>query len=589
MTTTSSTDGASQNPLPIVVVGGGIAGLYSASELLRRGHSVTVLEMRHEFGGRIETGDLQTLDQRRGEAGTYFKAEFGPMRFELAIQPKLEDLCESLGVVFGPFTGPRSAASPIDYPLPPDEAGLASLDLLRVGVYGMFGKQPRRTVQDKIILTDPDQHWLDDLGDDNGGFDRVRKTARLKDRPDQPLLHTLGFWNALNSVLSNAAVTKIRDQGPFFHLIPENPNAVEWGIFWLRLFKLGDSGELSTIPEGVRTIIERLVSKLEHESSGRISLLLNQEVVSISVANDPRLVTLEIHDKTSSSLQPYSLEAEHVILALPQAPLLKLSASFPESVRAELGSVNGFPLLKVFLVMSRPPWWTTIPAPQEYAWTLPTREIHYFLDEGKRHAMVLVYTDRPGSEYWRTLLRDPDHHDRADIGDNPELRAELIRLVLDQQRRLAAQSPGETGAQEPLRTPSDPVIQVLRDLLRDEPDLRDAVAKQLNAAPWWLETAYRKPQETAADLWDSVGDYAIRDWSCDPFGAGCHAWRPRAQSWNVRAHLRAFALPRGAPELNIHICGEAYSDYQGFIEGALRSAADVVASIAGEPIPHSQD
>jgi monoamine oxidase len=27
---------------------------------------------------------------------------------------------------------------------------------------------------------------------------------------------------------------------------------------------------------------------------------------------------------------------------------------------------------------------------------------------------------------------------------------------------------------------------------------------------------------------------------------------------------------------NLHICGEAYSGYQGFIEGALQSAEDVI-------------
>jgi hypothetical protein len=30
----------------------------------------------------------------------------------------------------------------------------------------------------------------------------------------------------------------------------------------------------------------------------------------------------------------------------------------------------------------------------------------------------------------------------------------------------------------------------------------------------------------------------------------------------------------------LHVCGEAYSDYQGFIEGALRSAAEVLTGPA---------
>jgi hypothetical protein len=38
----------------------------------------------------------------------------------------------------------------------------------------------------------------------------------------------------------------------------------------------------------------------------------------------------------------------------------------------------------------------------------------------------------------------------------------------------------------------------------------------------------------------------------------------------------------GSATKNVHICGEAYSDFQGFIEGALRSARHVVETIIGE-------
>jgi hypothetical protein len=77
--------------------------------------------------------------------------------------------------------------------------------------------------------------------------------------------------------------------------------------------------------------------------------------------------------------------------------------------------------------------------------------------------------------------------------------------------------------------------------------------------------------------------YGIRDWSKDPYGAACHAWRPGRKSWEVIERLKAFSIgKRGLP--NVHICGEAYSDYQGFIEGALRSAA-IVLNVLGAKIP----
>jgi len=47
------------------------------------------------------------------------------------------------------------------------------------------------------------------------------------------------------------------------------------------------------------------------------------------------------------------------------------------------------------------------------------------------------------------------------------------------------------------------------------------------------------------------------------------------------AEPAGFSLP-GCADENVHICGEAYSDVQGFIEGSLRSARRAVAFIAGK-------
>jgi hypothetical protein len=35
-------------------------------------------------------------------------------------------------------------------------------------------------------------------------------------------------------------------------------------------------------------------------------------------------------------------------------------------------------------------------------------------------------------------------------------------------------------------------------------------------------------------VWESIGDYGIRDWSREPYGAGVHLWGPGAKSWEVR-------------------------------------------------------
>jgi monoamine oxidase len=74
--------------------------------------------------------------------------------------------------------------------------------------------------------------------------------------------------------------------------------------------------------------------------------------------------------------------------------------------------------------------------------------------------------------------------------------------------------------------------------------------------------------------------YGIRDWGREPYGAACHLWKPGVQSWKVMEALTAFPLIEGAAP-NVHICGEAFSDYQGFMEGAVRTAHRVMNQIQG--------
>src|SRR5215204_1706522 len=105
------------NGLSVGIVGGGIAGLYCAWRLADVGHRVTVFERLGRLGGRIETRNLDG-----------FKAECGPMRFELAIQPKFRDLADDLGIKFDPFDEPTGELAEFPrYDLPHKEKSTKQL------------------------------------------------------------------------------------------------------------------------------------------------------------------------------------------------------------------------------------------------------------------------------------------------------------------------------------------------------------------------------------------------------------------------------------------------------------------------------
>jgi phytoene dehydrogenase-like protein len=686
----------------VAIVGGGIAGLYVAYKLAQHKDrfEITVFEASPTFGGRIETVDM------RG-----FTAEYGPMRFEPKIQKLLDGLRNDLGLEFVDFPSmgddPASARSATErYDFRHDELrhsaddGSADvppprpLDLLRLGVLRMFriplceylnenpktidltadsvaappsGKwkdgdyEPgkREWIADKNWNVPSDlgslrtkvQEWLDhfqdDKDDEESSYTTLRKTATQRDR----LMWNDSFWNAASRELGAPAIRYIRDEGTFYHLFPDNPNAVEWGIFWLRLFRT-EATELKGIKGGTGTIIDKLVQSIEEHD--HVRLRAAQEIVSIKPAEGCTAVSLRIRDHSCGS--EYDAEADHCVLALPLAPLQRLATNFPEEIRAAIGYGYGFALLKCFLVV-RKPWWKLETPTHAGAFGVPTRELHYHwrfdATDNVSRGMAMLYTDHPASQFWKEyvplpvhdqayisvgegplkqalvyhllirarrqahldltqLLCDADANTGADGNVDPKRRREIKEYVDHLQKQTKANAPWQKAISDwhgqliggLRRTPELGDVARVFDVLRNpsvyqkdlcdtlRPNVQDALSKLPGRDPEWepfervsidpvFESA--KIEDQLSALGKTVEMCGIRDWSRWPVGGACHAWTKGAHSWEIIDKLTAFALipQRGDTRLqNVHVCGEALSDYQGFIEGALRTAKRVVAAIA---------
>ena len=70
------------------------------------------------------------------------------------------------------------------------------------------------------------------------------------------------------------------------------------------------------------------------------------------------------------------------------------------------------------------------------------------------------------------------------------------------------------------------------------------------------------------NVWPNAGHAAFRDWGDDPFGGGWNSWNIGVRSWEVKKKI---VNPFGK-DRPLYICGEAYSDAQGWVEGALQTA-----------------
>ncbi len=509
------------------------------------------------------------------------------------------------------------------------------------------------------------QQWLDTL--DDVAYDSLRRNARHRSPREQEegtnahLLSDDGFWNAMGEELSPAAISYIRDEGTFYHLFPDNPSAVEWGIFWLRLLK-SDANQLKTITSGTESLVTALVTALRAHT--HVTLRLAQEVLEVEPGSGAGPLKLTVHDRRDG--RQYSVETNHCVLALPLAPLQRLSSHFPSQIREDLGQAFGFGLLKCVLVVRRP-WWRKEIPPQSGAGGVPTRELHFKRDGDT--GLVMLYTDLPANQFWRRFVTSPIHA-RAEIdAENEDFKRSLVRHLLINARReahrdLASLLLDEIGASGDLtwqhediqahlsefvrRLETDVIteskvtillkewyaelisqppevftlthLERLLDVLRHPgwakmtgpcDEIRPKVHRVLSiAAPSpvggvdlvntaigvvFFETDQRGPDgnfQSGPELpidkqidklcKTDLVTWGIRDWARPPVGAGCHAWSPGARSWEIVGRLDAFTLVGrlpGQPERNVHICGEAISDYQGFIEGALRSADRVKNAI----------
>ncbi len=244
------------------------------------------------------------------------------------------------------------------------------------------------------------------------------------------------------------------------------------------------------------------------------------------------------------------MTSKRVILALPKRPLEELSWGGnppPVELKKALNAVACLPLLKCFFVIERP-WWEDNRPLNRYAADLPTRELLYVKSNDRTKGMIMVYTDRPAITFWSDYLREIecDHH---------------------------------KSARDPASNSEDPQLEV-----QEMAKTWFLIKKNDPGYPrlWQRFVQFARDYEHHDFTQDRLLACGMRDWGKKPFGAAAHEWLPGVMSWKHIEYLEAFSLDQDNVRLNIHICGEAFSDYQGFIEGSLRSAKRVLDRISTE-------
>lgn len=518
----------SKSSIDYAIVGGGISGVYCAWRLQQKHPDarIAVFEGSDHIGGRllsVRPPDIENM-----------VAELGGMRILPATQPRITSLIKVLNHQLG-------AKDKIElYDFPVDEP--QNIAFLR-GVYlrlSDFTTHPHKvpyhlTFQEQgneagSIVLNAIEQIVPGITDSGLTEEQRREMARNATFSGRPL-YQQGFWNVLMRVMSGEGYHLSLDAGGYNTTLA-NWNAAD-AIPWF-LSDFGIDPDYKGFKNGFQQVPES-VAALFRENGGEIHLESTLEAFDRTGEG----FTLEVGKK--------KLEAENLILAMPRRSLDLLAPTCPplqrKKVQRLIASVTPRPLFKLFTTYEDP-WWraagyTTVHGdfvPVESGRTvtdLPVRQTYYWpTDEGKPAtggpAMLMAsYDDGTNIGFWDGLRpkRGQAWKKRKEVPeiDRPFLGADC-EANCDWNRYRA----------------SEPMVA--------------EVSRQLQMIHGFEYTP-------------KVRNAAFRDWGDDPFGGGWNSWNIGADSQKVK---REIIQP--IADCPLYICGEAYSDAQGWVEGALQTA-----------------
>ncbi len=497
---------------PVVVVGGGISGIYAGWRLRGCDGSappagklehpeVAVFEKSIHIGGRIKSFKVR---------GTDSFAELGAMRYVPKRHYLVRTLVEEklkLPTMEFPTGGPNLVAYVRGKHLTLDQIAQDPSVLPYNVAPGERGKSPDTLISEAISKVVPNASSLT-----SEEWKRVRETATVAARNPRTgevsklALSSLGFQNILSRSLSSEAYKMVTDMGGYDSSMQNAESITSIQEF---VNDMAADTTYKTLANGMMDLPNQLQSQFK-EAGGQIFTRHDMQNIGYDQEHKCFVLTFEADGESRTVL------ADQVILAMPQKPLQMLAEKSPllnrPDLRQMLDQVKGNPMTRI-IARYENPWWREQGITQGKSVTdLPLRMVYYHGGEQGKNGYLMIYNDGAHDEFWAGF---------QDAGDP------------NASKRFVAQ-----------------------------PALVEELGSQL--AQMHNRTDLPAPAEVVYRRWAPEGIY----------GGAYHTWKPGTRPWETTEKM---IQPLAQENLPLYICGEAYSQAQGWIQGALETAEDVLA------------
>jgi hypothetical protein len=374
----------------------------------------------------------------------------------------------------------------------------------------------------------------------------------------------VGFWNLLQRELSREAFSLVREAVGYDTLV-NNWNAAEAIPFLLADFPA--DAKYFKLKQGFQSLPLTLAKQFEmaggeiHHSHRLHRIDWNKSTQQVELLFDKSGGSNRfVIPRAPSENDELRVRASHTILAMPRRSIELLhpdsfifnSAEFQTNLRTVLPQ----PAFKIFAAY-REPWWTNsreitagrsltdLPVRQCYYWgpEIDSARMTELQERGKRivenSILMASYSDGNSVEFWSGLAHHVDRYSPPPFACPPGVG--ITPFVQD----LSA---------------SAPLVEELQRQLRSLHGLNQIEAPNQGA--------------------QLLPPYAVvyRDWTEEPFGGGWHFWKIGVDSQSVMRFMRKpfREATSDLPSAPLYICGEAWSRQQGWVEGALATADDVL-------------
>ena len=496
--------------IDVAVVGGGVSGAYAAWRLAseRKSSKIHLYELSDRIGGRLLSMTMPGMPHVQAEFGGMYVTQSQAIVWELI---KLLNLKTTVV----DFTSPGMRAYLRDRSVlysefnQPDKVPYnLRPDEAGKNYQELFELAVRRAIPGKDLT--PEYFASDD-------WKRDRETLKI----DGEHLYNLTIWEVLLKEISNEAYNLCLNTG-YLHSDLGTWNAAS-AIESIMSLPYSDAWYM--IDRGYQKLPETLAAEF-HKHGGEVCL--NHRLKTFDRTSEG-LIQLNFADRAGNSLPP--VFAKHLILAMPKRSLELLhlqnqhnflfsNSALPNNIQR----VSGDPACKLFLGYHTP-WWHALEINGGISGTdLPIQKCYYFGtesaqggDPNNHNSLLLAFLpDDISATFWQKTI------DNSDESEN---------CVADEGKSFPYPKP----------------LSVSHNMVR-------TAQQQLKAL------------HNLAEIPEPYTAFYI-DWQKDPYGGGWHYWNPRCRPWEVMKQMR-----HPVTNANVYICGEAYSNRQSWVQGALNSA-----------------